>query len=317
MFLVACSTLERFWSCVRPVKDFCRVFDLRKTLVACSTWERFWSCVRSENVFGRMCELKMILFVCSTWERFWSHVLPEKDIGRVFELRKILVVCSTWECVWSCVRPEKDFGRVFDLIKIFGRVLYLRMIFQIVCSTLQWSFDCVFDLRMIRMILWSYVDRHRKTNSGRAFDLKRFGLVSDLWQILAVCTTCGRFSFMCRPGKNLSRLFSIRKSLVKYMFDLGKSLVVCHTFCCYIFYWAFFPFPTLPWTEGKSKPHPITYLRTWVPGPVALAGANLAFLICFVLSLLLTYVRQAYPYQASYFSLFSFSSTGAHPQVLW
>ena len=224
--LVVCATGKRFLSCVRPEKDFGRVFDPRMILVVCSTWERFWSCVRSENVFGRMCELKMILFVCSTWERFWSRVRPEKDIGRVFELRKILVVCWTWECVWSCVLPkhdfgpvfdlrkilvlcsawqcfwscvppEKDFGRMFDLIKIFGRVLDLRMIFQIVCSTLQWSFDRVFDLRMIRMILWSYVDGYRKTDSGRTFDLKRFGLVPDLWQILAVCTTCGRFSFVC------------------------------------------------------------------------------------------------------------------------
>ena len=39
-------TLQKAWSCVRPEKEFGRVFDLRKSLVVCSTLERVWSCVR-------------------------------------------------------------------------------------------------------------------------------------------------------------------------------------------------------------------------------------------------------------------------------
>ena len=110
------------------------------------------------------------------------------------------------------MRPEKDFCRVFDT-KMFG----------------------------------SYVDGHRKTDSGHAFDLKKiwscfrpqtdFGNVHDLWKI---------FIRVFELAKTFCPLFGLRKSLVVYMFDLGKSLVVCHIFCCYIFCWAFFPFPPLP-----------------------------------------------------------------------
>ena len=118
-------------------------------------------------------------------------------------LSTFLVAYATWKWFWACAQPEKDFCRVFDT-KMFG----------------------------------SYVDGHRKTDSGRSFDIRVFDL-----------------------AKTFHPLFGLRKSLVVYMFDLGKSLVLCNIFCCYIFCWAFFPSPPLPWREGKSTVLPITRLR--------------------------------------------------------
>ena len=57
------------WSCVRPEKEFGRVFDIRKrrkSVVVCSTLERVWSCVRPKKEFGRVFDLRKSVVVCST-----------------------------------------------------------------------------------------------------------------------------------------------------------------------------------------------------------------------------------------------------------
>ena len=84
--LVVCSTSERVWSCVRPEKEFGRVFDLI---------ERVWSCVRPEYQFSRVFDRTIV----------WSYVRPAKEFGHVFDLRNSLVVRSTSEGVLSCIWP--------------------------------------------------------------------------------------------------------------------------------------------------------------------------------------------------------------------
>ena len=163
-------------------------------------------------------------------------------------LSTFLVACATWECFWWCVRPENDFDRACVRPENdFGRVLNLRKIF-VVCSTrkcLGRMLTATERLILALLSIW-----------------KRFGLVSDLRQILAMCTTCGRFLLEYSTWQRRFILCSVLgKSLVVCMFDLGKSLVLCHIFCCYIFCWAFFSFPPLPWPEGRSTVLPITRLR--------------------------------------------------------
>ena len=118
--------------------------------------------------FPVMLALPTFLVACVTWKWFWSCARPENDFGRVRDLKMILVVCSTWKWFWSCVPPEKDFSRVLNLRKIF-----------VVCSTrkcLGRMLTATERLILAVLSIW-----------------KRFGLVSDLRQILVMCTTCGRF----------------------------------------------------------------------------------------------------------------------------
>ena len=83
MFTAFFPKFCHLWSCVRPEKEFGRLFDLR-----------VWSCVRPENESGRVFHLKESgrLF---DLKRVWSCVPPEKEFGRAFDLKKSLVVCST------------------------------------------------------------------------------------------------------------------------------------------------------------------------------------------------------------------------------
>ena len=117
-------TWQKAWSCVRPEKEFSRVFDLGKSFVVRSTWrvwscvrpkKEFWSCVRPEKEFGRVFHLIERVSSCVRPEYqfglvfdraiVWSYVRPAKEFGRMFDLRNSLVVRSTWEGVLSCIRP--------------------------------------------------------------------------------------------------------------------------------------------------------------------------------------------------------------------
>ena len=83
-------------------------------------------------------------------------------------LSTFLVACTAWKWFWWCVRPEKDFCSVLHLRKI-----------DVVCSTRK-CLGCMLTAteRLILAVrsIW-----------------KRFGLVSNLRQIWAMCATWGRF----------------------------------------------------------------------------------------------------------------------------
>ena len=133
-------------------------------------------------------------------------------------------------------RLENDFGRVCDLRKIF-----------VVCSTrecLGRMLTATERLILPMLSIW-----------------KRFGLVSDLRQILVMCKTCGRFLLEYSNWQRRFVLCSVLQRVWSRICSTLERVWLYVIFCCYIFCWAFLPFPPLPWPEGKSTLLPITPLR--------------------------------------------------------
>ena len=148
---------------------------------------------------------------------FWWRARPENDFGRVCDLRMFLVVCSTWKWFLSCVRHENVWVCMYVCL---GRMLTATE-------------RVILAVRSI----W-----------------KRFGLVSDLRQILAMCTTCGRFLLGYSTRQRRFMLCSALERVWRCICSILERVWLYVTSFVAIFFVGLF-FPSRPCRDQKGNQH--------------------------------------------------------------